>query len=107
MRLRHRGRDLVVAISGELDLWTAQTVRLTLRDAVPASGARLVLDLSGVTTCDAAGLAVLVGELRRVPATGGATRLASPSPSVDQVLRATGMGRVVPVLSSVDEALSE
>jgi len=52
---------------------------------------RLILDLSHVTSCDAAGLAVLIGTQRRARSIGITMRLVAPSLPVSMVLDATGL----------------
>ena len=51
----------VVEVTGELDIATADLLDLHLHDVITRHGpARIVLDLSGLTFCDASGLRVLV-----------------------------------------------
>jgi len=66
---------------------------------------RLVVDLSGVTFCDASGLAVLVGVARRVGLLGGVLRLAAPTPLVSTVLRLTGLDSRFEIFAAVPEAI--
>jgi anti-anti-sigma factor len=53
----------------------------------------LILDLSHVRSCDAAGLAVLIGTQRRARLLGTKVGLLAPSSPVRQALRSTGLDR--------------
>ncbi len=53
----------------------------------------LVLDLSLVSSCDSAGLAVLIGAQRRAQVLGIVMRIAAPSVPVAKLLRLTGLDR--------------
>lgn len=64
---------LWVKISGELDLNTADAMRLKLGSALDKSGARhMVCDFTHVTFIDSSGLGVLLGRYRQLAAVGGA-----------------------------------
>lgn len=82
----------LVRLRGELDIATAPPLRERLL-GVPRPGVRLViLDLSGVSFCDAAGLAVLISTRRRAVLLGTTLRLI-PSPPVTKLLRLHGLDR--------------
>ncbi|WP_165975473.1 STAS domain-containing protein [Actinomadura rubrisoli] len=104
--LRQAGHA-VVKPHGELDIATAPALRERLTGLLRPGIRLLVLDLSGVTFCDAAGLAVLVGTRRRANPRGIVMLLAAPGPQVLRVLRATGLERSLPVRATVAEALAE
>ena len=54
-----RAGDGVVHVEGELDIVTAALLEAELRDAATSSTADLVVDLSGVSFMDSAGMNVL------------------------------------------------
>jgi anti-anti-sigma factor len=54
-----------VRVTGDLDLATASTVDATLRSALGARPATLIVDLSAVTFCDSTGLRPLIDVVRR------------------------------------------
>ncbi|GAA2779413.1 STAS domain-containing protein [Nonomuraea dietziae] len=54
------GDAVVVAVEGELDLFTAPFLRDEVRDAIKQDGARLVLDLQALSFMDSSGLSVLI-----------------------------------------------
>ncbi len=60
----------------------------------------MTVDLSDVTSCDASGLAMLVGAHHRAEATGTTLTLARPRPQPAELLRVTGLHRVFMVDSS-------
>lgn len=93
VRTRPEGDYTVVAISGELDIANTYALREWLLDVLHRNGSRLVLDLSGVSFCDARGLAALVATRRRADLLGGALRLAGPRPQLLKILRLTGLHR--------------
>ena len=90
---RTEDRVTIAELAGELDIASVPRLREQLLALLrPASG-RLVIDLSGVTFCDASGLAVLVGTGRRARLLGGFLRLAAVPPEVSRILRSTGLDR--------------
>jgi anti-anti-sigma factor len=101
---RTTGRHTVLAVSGELDI--ASTARLrdrivtTLNDTIGP----VIIDLSGVTFCDATGLALLVGARRRAKLRGLTVVLAGPTHTVSKLLRITGLDRAFTIYPSVAAA---
>jgi len=95
----------IVTISGEIDIARAPALREQLIGLLRPGASRLVVDLSGVTFCDASGLAVLVGVARRVGLLGGVLRLAAPTPLVSTVLRLTGLDSRFEIFASMPEAI--
>ncbi|UNO40664.1 STAS domain-containing protein [Streptomyces sp. MST-110588] len=94
----------VVAVRGRLDLGGLPALRERLLHVPFRPGSLLVVEMSGVTDCGAAGLAPLVAAARRARFHGGDLRLAAPSPAVVNALRTSGLGRLLPVLVRGDSA---
>jgi anti-anti-sigma factor len=83
----------VVRLRGDIDIATAPAVRARLL-GVPRFGVRLlILDLSEVSFCDAAGLGVLISIKRRATLLGITLRLTDPSFQVAKLLRINGLDR--------------
>jgi anti-anti-sigma factor len=83
----------VIRLNGGLDLAAAPELREQLIDVLHRGTEVLILDLSDVRSCDAAGLAVLIGTQRRAKLLGTKMRLLAPSIPVTEVLRSTGLDR--------------
>lgn len=90
-------------IGGELDSYGAAALREGM--ARLAGFRSVVLDLSGATFIDSAGLGVVVGAIRRVRQSGADIVLAAAQPSIERVLRVAGLHRIVILAASADEAL--
>lgn len=90
-------------IHGELDSYGAAA----LREGMARLGdfRSVVLDLSGATFIDSAGLSVIVGAIRRMQHNGSDIVLAAARPSIERVLRMVGLHRIVILAASTDEAL--
>lgn len=111
-----RGRFRVLAVSGEVDVYSAPSLKSRLVDVVDTvSGSTgqsaggeavsgVVLDLSGVTFMDSAGLGVLVGANRRARDAGMTMRLAGGSVQVLKLLAMTGLASVMPPFDDVASA---
>ena len=85
-----QGRQLLVlSAAGDVDLATAEHLQAQLHTVVGAGYRRLVVDLSGVGFCDAAGLGAFVSGRQQARARGGWLRLARPQPVVAKLLRIT------------------
>ncbi|TYB39378.1 STAS domain-containing protein [Actinomadura chibensis] len=103
--LRH-GDTAVVAVAGEIDLHTADTLRARLVELHGAGTRRLVADFAAVPFCDAAGLGALVAAHNQVSATGGEIALAGVRPAQLRLLRITGLDRLFAVHPDVPDALA-
>ncbi|MGP4022624.1 STAS domain-containing protein [Actinomadura sp. 3N407] len=94
----------VIAISGELDIVSTPSLRERLHAALRDTGPYVVIDLSGVTFCDASGLALLVDARRRTEPKGTTVVLAAPRPQMGRLLRLTGLARTFTIRPSVTAA---
>jgi anti-anti-sigma factor len=84
------GRVVVRAV-GELDLDSGDLLRTATLRALGDAGVDLVVDLSGVTFIDCAGLAALLSARREVREHGGDLRIAGPSALARRLLGLTGL----------------
>ncbi len=87
-------RQVVIHVAGPLSGDEAPTLRSEVKPLM-GDGRRLVLDLAGVRSWDFNGIAVLVSITRRVRNAGGELRLANRCASLDRLLEATGLDRVL------------
>jgi anti-anti-sigma factor len=104
--VRSRDGYTVAAIGGDLDIACVPALREQLLGLLGPHANRLIVELSGVTFCDASGLAVLIGARRRAWLLGGVLRLAAPAPPVAAVLRLTGLDVHFEIFASVLAAAS-
>ena len=94
----------ICRVQGDADAASAPE----LREALVALTAyrRVVLDFSGVSFIDSAGLGCMIAGARRIHAANGAVVLCSPRRAVGRLLRNVGMDRVIPMADTMDEALA-
>jgi anti-anti-sigma factor len=104
-RARAAGGIAIAELRGELDMTCAPLLRDQLLSLLRRGSSKLVIDLAGVTYCDASGLAVLVGTARRAQLIGGSVRLAAVSAQVDEVLHLTDLYRHFEVCATVRIAI--
>lgn len=96
----------VVVAQGRLDASSAPDLRSRCDQLLGDGTERLVIDLSAIEFCDSAGLASLVGALKRTRAAGGDTKLVAPShDGVWRILRLTRFERVFDIKEDVDTAV--
>ena len=105
LSVRREGDCTIVTLSGEIDIAYAPALRERLLGLLRPGASRLVVDLSGVTFCDASGLAVLVGVARRAGLLRGFLRLAAPAPLMSTVLRLTGLDSRFEIFAAVPDAI--
>jgi anti-sigma B factor antagonist len=96
----------IVRLRGALDIDAAPALRERLIVVLHRDTGLVVLDLSRVSSCDASGLAVLIGTQRRARPLGIMVRLAAPSLPVTKVLRSTGLDRSLTIYPDLSGALA-
>jgi len=102
--LRRPGNTIAV-LQGALDITTAPALREQLLGVLGPGVKLLTIDVSGVSHCDVAGLAVLIGTQRCARTHGITVRLTVPSPQVVELLHVTGLDRSLTVCATPDDGL--
>lgn len=101
---QHVDSHMVISVTGEVDAHTADQVRAAI-DAAITPGARLVVDLSGVSFLDSTGLGVFVTALKHLREQDGSLELVVTSPRVMKVFQLTGLDVLIPIHEDRSAAL--
>ncbi len=103
---RNEGDRTVIAVGGEIDVYTAPKLREQIVQLVDEGRFHLVVDMEQVDFLDSTGLGVLVGGLKRVRAHDGSLRLVCTQERILKIFRITGLTKVFPVHATVAEAVA-
>ncbi|MER6948408.1 STAS domain-containing protein [Nonomuraea sp. NPDC005983] len=98
----HAGHALV-AIAGEIDLYTAPHLQAEFTRLLQDGPSRVVIDMSAVDFCDSTGMNVLLSALKRIKEQGGVLDMAAPRPAVRKILQVTGLDSVFTVHDEVPQ----
>ena len=101
------GKTHVVAVSGEVDLFTAPEFKQRVTAPIGAGIDHVVVDLTETTFIDSSSLGVLIGAHRRLQQRGGRLVVACDSDAILKTFRITGLDGVFTIVDSVETALSE
>jgi anti-sigma B factor antagonist len=96
----------VVAAPEEIDITNAPDLRSALLEAAADGHGRLVADTTRTRFCDSSGLHALLAAHKRTQAEGGELLLVIPSTAVLRVFAVTGIDRMIPNFTSLDDALA-
>ena len=87
----------VVAVSGEVDAASADTLRATITEVIDGGQGTVVVDMSEVSFIDSSGLRVLIAGYKAAAAASGVLSVRAPSEPVTRLLEITGqLERFVP-----------
>ena len=100
------GSVTVLQVQGKLDSTTAPELERHLAGAAGGQGPQVVIDGSRLEYVSSAGLRVFLAAAKRLAAAGGKFAIACPQPQVRQILDVAGFSSLLPVLPTVDEAVS-
>ena len=96
----------VVAAPEEIDITNAPELRSALLAAAAGRAGTLMADLTRTRFCDSSGLHTLLTAHKRAQAEGGELRLVIPDAAVLRVFAITGIDRMIPNFTSLEEALA-
>lgn len=103
---REVGGRTVVAVGGEIDVYTAPKLRDTITELVAGGTYDLVIDMQGVEFLDSTGLGVLVGGLKKVRAHDGSLELVCNADRLLKIFKITGLAKVFVIHDSPETALA-
>lgn len=96
----------IVAVGGEIDVYTAPKLRDKITELVGDGIYTIVIDMEAVEFLDSTGLGVLVGGLKKVRAHDGSLELICTQDRLLKIFRITGLAKVFVIHESADGALS-
>ncbi|WP_232680341.1 anti-sigma factor antagonist [Nocardioides sp. R-C-SC26] len=92
----------IVAVAGEIDVYTAPKLRDRITELVAAGSYHIVVDMEAVEFLDSTGLGVLVGGLKKVRAHDGSLELVCHQDRLLKIFRITGLAKVFTIHASTD-----
>ena len=95
----------VVAVTGEIDLFTAPEFKQRVSAPIDAGRTRLIVDLTATTFIDSSSLGVLIGAHRRLKRRGGTMAVVCDSDAIVKTFRITGLDGVFTLVGSLDDAV--
>lgn len=98
------GELRVVALAGEVDLYTAPAFERALAVLLDEGARELVVDLVAATFVDSTFLGVLIGAHKRLARVGGRLSVVCADPKLAKVFAITGLDRVFPIHDSLADA---
>src|SRR3954447_2372573 len=99
------GDTHVVAVTGEIDLFTAPEFKLRVSAPIDAGRTHVVIDLTATTFIDSSSLGVLIGAHRRLRRQGGRLVVVCTSDAIAKTFRITGLDSVFTIVGSLEEAV--
>ena len=96
----------IVAVGGEIDVYTAPKLRDQITELVSGGSYNIVIDLEAVEFLDSTGLGVLVGGLKKVRAHDGSLELICSQERLLKIFRITGLAKVFVIHDSVDPSVA-
>src|SRR5687768_6934331 len=95
----------LVAVSGEIDLFTAPEFKQRIAAPIDAGRSRVVVDLRETTFIDSSSLGVLIGAHRRLKLRGGALVVVCDVAAIVKTFKVTGLDGLFTVAPTLEEAL--
>jgi anti-sigma B factor antagonist len=102
---RKEGDATVVAVSGEVDLYSSPKMRDAVINSVSKKSPHVVVDLSGVSYMDSSGIATLVEALQATKRVKGRLVLAGLTERVREVFELARLESVFELKDTVEAAL--
>ena len=88
----------VIALTGEVDLYTAPEFKQQLLDVIGKGATTVVVDLTDTTFIDSTTLGVLVGGVKRLrPERAASSSIVCSDRNITKIFEITGLNRVFPI----------
>jgi anti-sigma B factor antagonist len=95
----------VVAVRGEIDVYSAPALKEALAGPLEAERPALVVDLTGVEFLDSTGLGTLVAARTDAADAGGRLTIVCDRDRILKLFRITGLDGIFEIVGSVDDAV--
>jgi len=99
------GERHVVAVRGEIDLFTAPELKQVLAQAIEIGRIRIVVDLTETTFLDSTALGVLIGAVKRLRSRHGALAMVNVDENIAKTFEITGLDQIFTIVGTRAEAI--
>ena len=97
----------VIALSGEVDLYTAPEFKQQLLEVIGNGAKNVIVDFSSTTFIDSTTLGVLVGGVKRLRPNDGQLSLVCSDRNITKIFEITGLDRVFTIYPTREDAVSQ
>ena len=97
----------VIALAGEVDLYTAPEFKQQLLEVIQQGAKEVVVDFTDTTFIDSTTLGVLVGGVKRLRTNDGQLSLVCSDRNITKIFEITGLDRVFTIYPTRDEAVAQ
>ena len=101
------GATAVIALAGEVDLYTCPELKQELLRVIADGATFVVVDLTGTTFIDSTALGVLIRGVERLRSVDGRLAVVCADPNMTKIFEVTGLDRVFSIHPSREEALAQ
>ena len=105
VQFRWVGQQAVVTMPAEIDAVNAGAVRQALLAEASHDAAVLIIDMSGTTFCDSAGVQVIIDTYKQ--AAVARTRLLLVATAMTRILTLVGVDQLMPIYPTLEAALAD
>ena len=102
--VRWIGRQAAVAMPAEIDVANADEIHRALVSAASLGAPVLIVDMSGTTFCDSAGLKAIIAAHAQAAETGTELRLVATA--VLRIMTIIGIDQLIPIYPTLEAALT-
>src|ERR1044072_3042733 len=95
----------VLAVRGEIDLFTAPELKQVLAESIEAGRNRIIVDLTETTFLDSTALGVLIGAVKRLPTRSGALAIVNVDENIAKTFEITGLDQIFTILPTREDAI--
>lgn len=108
LEVKEEGEILILRFKGEMDLDMVKKMREKIKDLLDsrANIKGFILNLSGITFIDSAGIGAILGYFKRVERLGGEFMVTNLTPQVERLLYLAGLIHLLEVVTHEEEALN-
>lgn len=98
----------IVRVQGDIDLHTVPRFERAVQEGIDRARSTLIIDLSGATYLDSAGLSALLSANKKLSTRDAKLYVIAPRscPGVRRVLEITRIDTIIPVYESLEDVLS-
>jgi anti-sigma B factor antagonist len=95
----------VIAVAGEIDLFTAPELKAAPSGAVEGGRTRIVVDLAETSFLDSTALGVLIGAVKRLRTRDGMLTIVNTDRNIAKTFEITGLDQIFTIRPTRDEAI--